>query len=155
MTKKLRGQTATFSIEDAETNTDIPVGVLDNPEVTAPEQEVQELRGTGSTEWVDIQKTETAVMVSGDLAAFDLDAWDRLIDWDEAAGELDDSADVKTFNVTVEYEAADGSTKAIEVGPGYIDGSVPLGGSRDEWIGMTIEVRAQTIKSITNTDATA
>ena len=153
--KKLRGQTASFEIRDAETDTTIPVGVLDNPEVIAPEQEVQELRGTGSTEWVDVAKTETAAGASGDLASFELDAWDRLIDWDQGAGELDDSADVKLFIVTVEYEAADGSTKAIEVGPGYIDGSVPLGGSREEWIGMTIEIRAQTIQSITNTDASA
>jgi hypothetical protein len=32
---------------------------------------------------------------------------------------------------------------------------VPLGGSREEWIGMTIEIRAQTIQDITNTDASA
>jgi len=152
--KKLRGQTASFEIRDAETDTTIPVGVLDNPEVIAPEQEVQELRGTGSTEWVDVAKTETAAGASGDLASFELDAWDRLIDWDQGAGELDDSADVKLFIVTVEYEAADGSTKAIEVGPGYIDGSVPLGGSREEWIGFTLELQGRQL-SITNTDASA
>jgi len=153
--KKLRGQTATMSIEDSESNTDIPVGVLDNPEVTAPEQEVTELRGTGSTEWVDVQKTETAVLASGELAAFSLDAWDRLIDWDEAAGDLDDSADVKLFLADIEYAASDGSTKVITVGPGYIDGSIPLGGSKDEFVGMEIELRCQTIQDIVNTDANA
>ena len=154
MTKTLRGQTATIEITD-EGSTDIPVGILDNPEIEAPDQTVEELRGAGSTEWKDIMKTETAVPISGEVSAFDLDAWDTLVDYDDAAGKLDDSADVATFTVTFTFEAADGSTKEITAGPAYVDGSIPLGGSREEWIGMDLNLRAKTITNITNTDASA
>jgi len=151
--KKLRGQTATIDISGNNLSDD-PIGVIDNPEVTAPEQEVQELRGAGSTEWQDLQKTATSVGVSGDIMAFDLDAWDKIIDYDDVADELDDSADVQTFTVTVTYEAADGSTKEIAVQDAYVDGSIPLGGSREEWIGMTLELIGRTL-TIANTDAAA
>ena len=153
MTKKLRGQTATIEMED-DNGASIAVGTLDNPFVAAP-QNVEELRGTGSTEWVDIQKTETAVTIGGDIMTFDLDAWDRLIDWDEAADALDDSADVATFTATMKYEASDGSTKEITAGPGYRNNDLELGGSREEWIGMSLELRCQTIQSIDNVDAEA
>ena len=153
MTKKLRGQSATIEMEDSD-GVAIAVGTLDNPFVSVP-QDVQELRGTGSTEWVDLQKTESAVTIGGDVMTFDLDAWDRLVDWDEAAGELDDSAEVATFEVTVTYTAADGSTKEITAGPGYRNNDLELGGSREEWIGMSLEFRCQTIIDITNTDASA
>jgi len=151
--KKLQGQRSAISIEDAASNTEVQLGVLDSPEIAAPEQEVTELRGTGSTEWVDVQKTETAVVVSGEFMSFNLDAWDRMVDWDAGAGELDDSADVKLFLADVEYEASDGSTKVITAGPGYIDGSIPLGGDKDSYVGMDVELRCQTIKNIVNTDA--
>lgn len=152
MTKVWRGQTADLEVETTG-GTAIPVGVLDEPEVSAPEQEVQELRGAGSTEWLDLQKTETSVSVSGDVASWDIDAWDELIDYDTAADKLDDSADVATFTVTVIYEASDGSTKTIPVVEAYVDGSIPLGGSREEWIGMSLELRGRTISGMTNDDA--
>lgn len=153
MTKKWRGQTATIDISGNGLATD-PIGVIDSPEVSAPEQEVGELRGAGSTEWQDLQKTSTSVTVSGEVAAWDLEAWDNIIDYDSVNGKLDDSADVATFTVTVTYEAADGSTKEIVVQDAYVDGSIPLGGSRDEWIGMSLELKGKTL-SITNTDAAA
>ena len=149
--KRLRGQTAIIEMED-DAGDSIGVGTLDNPFVGVP-QEVSELRGTGSTLWEDIQQTEQAVTVGGDIMSMDLDAWDRMIGWDEAAGELDDSADVATFTVTMTYEAADGSTKEITCGPGYRDNDLELGGSRDEWIGLSLELRCRTIQDIVNTDA--
>jgi hypothetical protein len=152
-TKKWRGQTATIEISGGSIPSE-PIGVIDEPEVSAPEQEVQELRGAGSTEWQDLQKTETAVTVSGEVMAWDIDTWDALVDYDDVNGKLDDSADVQTFTVTVTYEAADGSTKELAVQNAYVDGSIPLGGSREEWIGMSLELRGKTI-NITNTDAAA
>jgi len=153
MAKKLRGQTATIEAEESDSGDIITLGVLDNPEVAAPEQEVQELRGAGSTEWQDIQKTATSATVSGEVAEYDLDAWDRLVNYAEAAGKLDDSPEVKTFILTVEFEASDGSTKSITAGPGYVDGSIPIGGGREEWIGLDLEFVCRTISDITNTDA--
>jgi len=149
--KKLRGQTATIDLE-TESGTSIVVGTLDNPFVAVP-QEVQELRGAGDVRWQDLQKTEQAVTAGGDVTSFDLDAWDRLVGWDEAAGELSTTADVETFNLTVMAEAADGSTKEIKAGPGYRNNDLELGGSREEWWGMTLELRCREIISITNVDA--
>lgn len=153
--KKWRGQSSTATVYEVATDDEVELGVLDEVTVTAPEQEVQELRGTGSTEWVDVQKTETAAGVSGTWSAVAIDAWDDLIDWDEAAGIMDDSAEVKLFEAEVELVASDGSTKVITVGPGYIDGSVELSSSREEWVGAQFDLRAQTIDDITNTDASA
>jgi len=113
------------------------------------------LRGTGDVRWVDIQKTEQAVEVSGEVASMELDAWDRLVGWDEAAGELSSSADVETFNITIGAEAADGSTKEITAGPGYRNDDTELGGSREEWWGVTIDLRCREITDITNVDAEA
>lgn len=152
--KKLRGQTAAITVEDADTSTEIVVGTLDNPFVSVP-REVQELRGAGDVRWVDIQETEKAVSIGGEVTSFELDAWDQLVDWDDVAGELDSSADVKTFNITIMADASDGSTKEITAGPAYRDTDLELGGSREEWWGMSLEFRARDITDITNTDASA
>jgi hypothetical protein len=133
-----RGQEATIEASGGSLPTEA-VGVLDEPEVAAPEQEVQELRGAGSTKRQDEQKTSTSVTVSGEVAAFDIDTWNRLIDYDDANDELDNSAEVATFTITVTYTAADDSTKEIAVQNAYVDGSVPIGGSREEWIGLSLE----------------
>lgn len=151
MAKTFRGQLSVMEIED-DSGSSIPIGTLDDPSVSAPEQTVQELRGAGSTEWQDLQKTETAATTTGTVASFDIDAWDRLVDYDSTAGKLDDSAEVATFTVTTIYEAADGSTKEITLVDGYIDGSIELGGSREEWIGMDLNFKGRTI-SIANSDA--
>lgn len=151
--KKLRGQTATISLE-TEAGSEIVVGTLDNPFASVP-QEVQELRGAGDVRWQDLQKTEQAVLIGGDVTSFDLDAWDRLIGWDEVSEQLSQTADVETFNCTVMAEAADGSTKEIKAGPGYRDNDLELGGSREEWWGMSLELRCRDIISITNVDASA
>ena len=143
-----------LTLEDADTETEIVVGTLDNPAVAVP-QNVEELRGTGDVRWVDLQKTEQAVEISGEVASMELDAWDKLVGWDEAAEQLSDSADVETFNLTIMAEAADGSTKEIKAGPGYRNDDTELGGSREEWWGMTIDLRCRDIISITNVDAEA
>ena len=148
---KLRGQTAVITVEDADTNTEIPVGTLDNPFVAVP-QDVQELRGSGDTRWIDLQKTEEAVSIGGDVSTFELDAWDRMVGWDEAAEELSGTAEVETFNITLLVEGPNGVSKEIKAGPGYRDNDLELGGSREEWWGMSIELRARDIISITNTE---
>ena len=154
MPKKWRGQSATIEISGGSLPAD-PIGVIDEPEISAPEQEVQELRGAGSTKWQDLQRTSISVNVTGEVMAWDIETWDRLVDYDEAQGELNDSADVPTFTVTVTFTAADGSTKEIPIEDAYVDGSTPIGGSREEWIGLTLQMVGQDLGSITNTDASA
>jgi len=153
MSKTWRGQESVIEIEDTNGN-QVPVGILDDPAVTAPEQDVQELRGAGSTEFQDLQKTETAPTSSGTVSEFAIDAWDDLVDYDEAAGKLDDSADVKQFDVTTIFEAADGSTKEIILKDAYVDGGIELGGSREDFIGLDLTFIGRTIEII-NTDASA
>jgi len=151
-TKSWRGQSATIEISGGSLPAD-PIGVIDSPEISAPEQEVQELRGAGSVKWVDLQKTNISVNVTGDVMAWDPETWDRLVDYDEAAGELADTPEVQTFTVTVTFEAADGSTKEIPIEECYVDGSIPIGGGREEWIGLTLQMVGRDIGSITNTTA--
>lgn len=148
--KKFRGQSATLAVYQSD-GTQVPLGILDDPEVSAPNAEVSELRGAGSTEWQDLQKTSTHVEVSGELMSYSIDAWDILIDYDSTNG-LDDSAEVVTFEIVVTYEAADGSTKEITVDPCYTE-NIPIGGSRDEWIGMSLDFTGKTIAGIVNNDA--
>jgi len=147
--KKLRGQTAFITLEDADTESEIVVGTLDNPSVAVP-QDVQELRGTGDVRWVDLQKTEQAVEISGEVATMELDAWDRLVGWDEAASQLSPSADVETFNLTIGAEGPGGVSKEIKAGPGYRNDDTELGSSREDWWGMTISLRCRDIIDITN-----
>ena len=146
---KLRGQTAAITLEQTD-ETEIVVGTLDNPFVSVP-QEVQELRGTGDTRWVDLQKTEEAVLIGGDITSFDIDAWDKLVGYDDVAAELSGDAEVETFNVAITADGAGGETKEIKAGPGYRNNDLELGGSREEWLGMTLELRCQDIIDITNT----
>jgi hypothetical protein len=148
--KKWRGQTAVLEITGNNMPTEA-VGVLDDPEVAAPEQDVQELRGAGSTKRQDTQKTSTSVTVSGEVASWDIEAWDRLIDYDDAQDQLDDTEDVAHFEVTTRVSSADGSEKEIVVNDAYIDGSVPVGGSREEWWSMSLELNGSDL-TINNTD---
>ena len=148
MSEILKGQTAAIELE-TDAGFEIVVGTLDNPFVSVP-HDVQELRGTGDVRWVDLQKTEQAVTIGGDVSSFDADAWDRLVGYDEVAEELGGSAEVATFNCTIMADGKDGFTKEIKAGPGYRDNDLELGGSREEWWGMSIELRCRDIISINN-----
>lgn len=146
--KKWQGQRTDLSMSGGSLPTD-PFGVLQNT-TAAPTRNVEELRGAGDTEWVDLMETDTAFEISGEAMSWDPETWDRAIGWDEATSEVDNSADVATFTATVTFESSDGSTKVIEFGECYFDPPPEIGGARDEWAGMTIELRAKTINSITN-----
>ena len=138
-----RGQETTLTLEDD--GTEIPVGILDEAEVTV-EHEVSELRGAGSTKWQDLQKTATNVSVSGTLMSFAIDAWDKLVDYDTDG--LDESAEVVTFTVIMTFSTSAGEEKTITAEEVYF-GSVPFGGSRDEWIGLDLDGTGRDI-TITN-----
>lgn len=152
MPKKFRGQEAVLSLSGGSLPTD-PIGVLQEVVVT-PAHNVEELRGAGSTKWVDLQKTEVAMELSATVMSWDLDTWDRAVDYDDAAGELDPGAEVPTFQATVTHTAADDSSKEIVLDPGYFDPPPEIGGSREEWIGLDISMRFNDISSITNSDTT-
>lgn len=151
--KKWRGMTATLEMTGNSLPAD-PFGVLQDVTVT-PTQEVQQLRGAGDVRWVDIMKTSVGVEISGTVAAWDPDTWDRLVDYDDVAGGFSPDADVPTFTTTVGWEAADGSTKDITAEPAYMDPPPEIGGGRDEWVNMSLSITAKEVTDITNTDASA
>lgn len=151
MSKTWRGQESVIEIEDTNGNP-VPIGIIDDPSVSAPEHRVEELRGGGSTEFQDLQKTETAPTASGTVSEFAIEAWDDLVDYDSTNNKLDDTAEVKQFDVTTIFEAADGSTKDIVLKDAYVDGGIEIGGSREDFIGLDLTFVGRTIE-ITNTDA--
>lgn len=145
---KWRGQTATLEMSGGSLPTD-PIGVLQ--EVTiSPTQDVSELRGAGDVRWVDIMRTSVGVEITGTVAAWDAEAWDRLVDYDDAAGGFSPDADVPTFTTTVELTNSDGGVKEITAEPGYMDPPPELSGDRESWIEMDISVTAKEISNISN-----
>jgi len=148
MPKKWRGQEAILEVSGGNMPTE-PFGVLQEVTVT-PDVERDELRGAGDTRFVDVMETARAFDISGEVMAWDPETWDRAIEWDDAAGETDGSADVERFSATIELTASDGSTKVVEFSDAYFDPPPEIGGSRDEWMGMTVELRAPDVDSISN-----
>ena len=149
--KKFRGQSATLEMTDGDLPAD-PFGVLQDVTVT-PTREIQELRGAGDVRWQDVMKTSVGVEISGTVAAWDLEAWDTLVEFDGDG--FDSSPDVPTYTATVGWESADGSTKDITCEPAYMDPPPEIGGGRDEWINMSLSMTAKEVTEITNNDTEA
>jgi len=149
--KKFRGQEAVLEVSGGTMPSD-PLGVLQEVTIT-PDGNREELRGAGDTRFVDVMETARAFDVSGTVLAWDLETWDRAIEWDEAESETDGSADVQRFDATVTFNAADGSTKDIGFADGYFDPMPEIGGGREDWIGLDVNLRFADVDSISNTDA--
>jgi hypothetical protein len=150
MPKKWRGQSATLEMTGNSLPAD-PFGTLQDVTVS-PTHEVSELRGAGDVRWVDIMRTSVGIDISGTVASWDMDTWDILVDYDEAAGGFSPDADVPTFTTTVELTAADTSTKEITANPGYMDPPPELSGGREDWIGMDLSIRCKEVTNVVNTD---
>lgn len=132
-----RGQTAMLSMTDS-SDTDVPIGILQDVEVSA-DFETSELYGSGSTKRIDVQKTEHRVKVSGTVSAWDLDTFKTLMDYDSTNSDIDDSADISLFNVSLSIKSKGATTAdTIKVKNIYFE-SVPISGSRDEYIELSLE----------------
>jgi len=153
MAKKWRGQEAVLELSGGNMPTD-PIGVLQEVTIT-PDVERSELRGAGDTRFVDVMETARAFDITGEVLAWDLETWDRAIEWDEVAEETDGSGDVARFSATVTLNASDGSSKEVAFVDAYFNPPPEIGGGREEWMGMTVDLRASDVDSITNTDASA
>jgi len=151
MTEIFRGQVADIEVDDS--GTTVPVGIINDPEVTVVSN-VEELRGAGSTTWQDLQRTELAVEVTGTVMEWDLDTWFTLTGYDEATDQLPTDADVPTWTTTVIYEDTNGDTAEFPVQDCYTE-SVPVGGSREEWIGLDLDFRGKTIQDVVADSSTA
>ena len=151
---KLRGQATEATIyewdgtvESGTQGDEVPLGVLDNVDVVLPEQELSFLRGAGDTEFLAVQKSETEVGVTGEFAAIGDDAIAQLADIDVATSEMDSSAKAALFLADVEYQATNGDTFELQVGPGPLDGSVELSSSRDDFVGTSVSFIMQTVQN--------
>lgn len=151
--KKFRGQEAVLELSGGNMPTD-PFGVLQEVTVT-PERDASELRGSGTTKFVDVMETSRAFDITGEVLSWDPETWDRAIEWDEAAEETDGSAEVQTFSVTVTLNSADGSSKEVGFADAYFNPPPEMGGGREDWMGLSVELRASDVSSITNTDGSA
>ena len=126
-----RGQKADLIIED-ESETEITVGVLQDIEVS-PSKEISTLYGAGSIKRQDVQQTELDVSVSGTLASWDMDAFKSLVDYDDTAEEINDTATVPLFTVEAHVTDNSGNEQIIVVEEAYSE-DVPISGSKDDWI---------------------
>lgn len=145
---KWQGQRTTLEMSGGSLPTD-PFGVLQDVTLS-PTQSVEELRGAGDVRWVDIMRTSVGIDISGTVAEWDPETWDRLVDFDDAAGAFNSGADVPTFTTTTTLEASDGSTKEIVANPGYMDPPPEIGGGREDWITMDLNIRCKEVTGITN-----
>lgn len=141
---KWRGQVADIEIEQDDTQ--LTIGIIDDPEIAVVD-EVSKLRGAGPTTWQDLMRTSREVEVSGTVMDWDLDTWKSLVGYDEAEDALEKDADVPTWTTTVIYEDADGNEAVFPVVECHTE-NLPLGGSRDEWIGMDLDFTGKTIEGV-------
>jgi hypothetical protein len=136
-----------------QSGTDIPIGIIDDPEVVVTKN-IEQLRGAGEVTWQDLMQTEIEVTVSGTVAEWDLDTWKTFVGYDEVADEIDNTADVPTWTTEVIYEDTDGDTANFPVQECYSE-DVTVGGSREEWIGMGLSFTGQTIKNVDSNSTTS
>lgn len=142
MAQKWRGQEASISITDNDSSTTLTVGILQDVEV-APSREVQQLRGAGSVKFQELAQTEVEVTISGELSAWDSNAFQLLADADGTG--ITDTSDVPTFKVEVTIEDTDGTTVTFTANTAYTE-EVPISGGYDEFIGMDLEFIAKDIQ---------
>lgn len=151
MTETFRGQVADIEIEK-DGNT-IPIGIIDEPEVTVSKN-VEQLRGAGPITWQDLQQTELQVEVSGTVAEWDLDTWKAFVGYDETTDQLMTGADVPTWTTTVIFEDSNGDEAAFPVQECYTEDTT-VGGSREEWIGMDLDFTGRTIENVDSQSTTS
>ena len=135
-----RGQESVIEIDGE------PLGIIDDPEVSVTKN-IEEGRGAGPTTWFDLQQTEVAVEVSGQVIEWDLDLWKDLVGYDELADELRDDAEVPTVDATVIYSDTNGDDAVLPVKECYSE-NTPVGGAREEWIGINLDLRGRTISGV-------
>jgi len=143
-TQKFRGQEATISV--TQDGTSIPIGILDNPEVEVS-KDISYLEGSGEITFRDLEQTSLRINVSGEIAAWDLDTWRTFVGYDSGADEIRTDAEVPTWTTEITYTDNNGDTAVFTVIECHSD-SIPLGGARDEWIGMDLNFVGKTVNAV-------
>jgi hypothetical protein len=151
MVEKWRGQLADIEIDDDQGN-DVPLGIIDEPEVTVSKN-IEQLRGAGDITWQDLQQTELTIEVSGTVMEWDLNLWKELVGYDEATDKIRTDEEVPTWTTSIIYENTAGDTAVFPVQECHTE-DLPLGGSREEWIGMDFSFTGRTIQDV-DTESTS
>lgn len=131
-----RGKTATLSITDS-SDADVPVGQLQDVEVRKVDT-TTELRASGSTKRQDVMRTETEIRVTGTVSAWDIGAFEILIDYDSTSDSLNDTYTPPLFTVEVTIDETGGTTSTITVSDVYFE-EIPISGAQDEYINMDLD----------------
>lgn len=147
--KVWKGQEATLSIE--KNSTSYPIGGLQNVEYET-EKNIEEKFGAGSIKRLDIQQTELRVNVTADVASWDLAGWQALTGYDTTNAEIEDTPTPPTFTVSGTIEAADGTELSITVENCYAE-NVPIGGGKDEWMELELNLTGGDITQLEETTA--
>lgn len=100
-----RGQEAEAIVKDS-SDSQVPVGLLSDFTVTVS-PEYQTLTGAGTNQVVDVANSVTQPEFTATYGTWSKSAWETLIDIDDVAGEIADSADVPLFSIEVTIPAAD------------------------------------------------
>jgi len=151
MTQKFRGQVADIEVDDG--GTTVPVGILDDPELTVTKN-IEPLRGAGPITWQDLQQTEMQVEVSGTIAEWDLDTWTTFVGYDDLNDALRDDAEVPTWTTTIIYEDSEGDEAVFPVQECFTE-DLPLSASREDWISMDLSFTGRTIQNVLTDSTTA
>jgi len=130
-----RGQKADLTVTDEETSTSITVGVLQDIELSV-NRETSELYGAGSIKRQDVQATELNISITATIASFDQTGFETL--GNVTSSGVEDSSDLPTFEVEGQFEDTSGTAMDMLVSGVYFE-EVPLSGSRDEWVEMSLE----------------
>lgn len=128
-----RGQEADISVKWS--GSGISIGVLQDIEITT-DRSVEQLRGSGSVKWQDLQQTEVEVSIAGEVMAWDYETYQELADADSTG--ITDDSETSVFEVIASLEDTDGNTYKVKLKDGYVE-DVPASGSYDDWIGLDLE----------------
>ncbi len=131
-----RGKTATLTITDSG-DQDVPVGQLQDVEVRKVDT-TNELRASGSTKRQDVMRTETEIRVSGTVSAWDIGAFESLIDYDSTNDQLNDTYTPPVFDVEVKLDETGGTTSTLTVSGVYFE-EIPISGAQDEFINLDLD----------------
>lgn len=145
MAETFRAQEAVLTVED-EDEEEVDVGIIQ--EVTVePEKETEELRGFGSRMRQDEMATEISVSVSAEFMAFTETGLQDLMGTEDDDGTtiLEDTSDLSLFEISGEFLDTSGESFTIVVKDVYFE-SIPISGSRDDWIGLDLEGTGKTLE---------
>jgi len=147
MPNKYRAQDAVLSFASSNIN----VGIIQEVSVEV-EKETGQLRGFGSVMRQDEQQTAVDVSVSAEFMAFTEEGLRELIGMETTTVDgndeytIQDTSDIPTFDIIGEFNPVDDTATKTDatISEAYFE-TVPISGSREDWIGLELDGTAETM----------